>query len=157
MPTFKENKNPIMKSAYKKGKHSSAYKMKYQGVHSAFPFKESPIKQNDDIFGIKEKLTKKMFTDAGMEYVRKTEKQEVLEQEYRTKQYNHMHEYRLKYEKLQSKYNALMLKPILQGLVDNIEELQYALEKGNNWWSIVNYLTGVVKGVDEDITNKLEV
>jgi len=90
-------------------------------------------------------------------YLRKTEKQQKLEQEYRTERYNKMHEYRLKYEGLQQKYNALMLKPILQGLVDNIEELQYALEKGNNWWHIVNSLNGVVKGVDEDITNNLEV
>ena len=41
--------------------------------------------------------------------------------------------------------------------MDNVEELQYALEKGNNWWSIVNSLTGVVKGVDEDITNNFQV
>ena len=90
-------------------------------------------------------------------YLRKTEKQEKLEQEYRTKQYNHTHEYRLKYERLQSKYNAIMLKPILQGLVDNIEELQYALEKGNNWWNIVNSLKGISQGINEDINNELEV
>ena len=90
-------------------------------------------------------------------YLRKTEKQGVLEQEYRTERYKKMHEYRLKYEKLQSKYNAIMLKPILQGLMDNVEELQYALEKGNHWFNIVNSLKGISQGINEDINNELEV
>ena len=90
-------------------------------------------------------------------YLRKTEKQQKLDQEYRSKQFDRIHEYRLKYEKLQSKYNAMMLKPILQGLVDNIEELQYALEKGNHWFNIVNSLKGISQGINEDINNELEV
>ena len=51
----------------------------------------------------------------------------------------------------------MMLKPLLQGLVDNIEELQYAVDKGHHWSSIVDSLNGVVKGVNEDIINDLEV
>ena len=90
-------------------------------------------------------------------YLKKTEKQEKHEQEYRRKQYNHIHEYRIKYEKLQSKYNSMMLKPLLQGLVDNVEELQYAVEKGEYWNNIVNSLKGIAEGITEDIDNKLEV
>ena len=90
-------------------------------------------------------------------YLKKTEKQEKLEQEYRTKEYERIHEYRIKYDKLQSKYNAVMLKPLLQGLMDNVEELQYALEKGNHWFNIVNSLKGISQGITEDINNRLEV
>ena len=90
-------------------------------------------------------------------YLRKTEKQEKLDEEYRRKQYNHVHEYRMKYEKLQSKYNSMMLKPLLQGLVDNVEELQYAVDKGEYWNNIVNSLKGISEGITEDINNKLEV
>jgi hypothetical protein len=90
-------------------------------------------------------------------YLKKTAKQEKLENEYRRKRYNHTHEYRVKYEKLQSKYNAVMLKPLLQGLVDNVEELQYAVDKGEYWNNIVNSLKGIAEGITEDINNKLEV
>ena len=51
----------------------------------------------------------------------------------------------------------MMLKPLLQGLMDNVEELQYALEKGNHWFNIVNSLKGISQGITEDINNKLEV
>ena len=90
-------------------------------------------------------------------YLRKTAKQERLDNEQQRERWKRETDYRHKYRTLQSKYNSIMLKPILQGLADNIEELQHALDKGNNWWSIVNSLNGVVKGVDEDITNDLEV
>ena len=90
-------------------------------------------------------------------YLKKTAKQEKLEQEYRSKRYDHIHEYRIKYEKLQSKYNAMKLKPLLQGLLDNVEELQYALEKGNHWFNLVNSLKGISQGITEDIKNELEV
>ena len=90
-------------------------------------------------------------------YLKKTPIQESLENEQSRKRYNHVHEYRLKYEKLQQKYNSMMLKPLLQGLVDNIEELQYAVDKGHHWNSIVDSLNGVVKGVNEDIINDLEI
>jgi len=39
MPEFKKNTSPAMKKG-------SSYKMKYQGTHSAFPFK-SPIKNEE--------------------------------------------------------------------------------------------------------------
>ena len=90
-------------------------------------------------------------------YLKKTPQQESLEYEQGRKQYNHIHEYRQKYERLQSKYNSMMLKPLLQGLVDNIQELQYAVDKGHHWSSIVDSLNGVVKGVDKDIINDLEI
>ena len=90
-------------------------------------------------------------------YLKKTAKQEKLEQEYRSREYTRRNEYMIKYEKLQSKYNALKLKPLLQGLMDNVEELQYALEKGNHWFNIVNSLKGISQGITEDIKNELEV
>ena len=90
-------------------------------------------------------------------YLKKTAKQEKLEQEHRSREYTRRNEYMIKYEKLQSKYNALKLKPLLQGLMDNVEELQYALEKGNHWFNIVNSLKGISQGITEDIKNELEV
>ena len=51
----------------------------------------------------------------------------------------------------------MMLKPLLQGLVDNVEELQYAVEKGEYWNNIVNSLKGIAEGITEDIDNKLEI
>ena len=90
-------------------------------------------------------------------YLKKTPQQESLENEQRSKRWERESEYRRKYERLQQKYNTEMLKPLLQGLKDNIEELQYAVDKGHHWSSIVDSLNGVVKGVTEDITNDLEV
>ena len=90
-------------------------------------------------------------------YLRKTAKQEALENEQRSRRWERESEYRRKFERLQQKYNTEMLKPILHGLKNNIEELQYAVGKGHHWSSIVNSLNDVVKGVNEDITNDLEV
>ena len=63
-------------------------------------------------------------------YLKKTAKQEKLENEYHRKRWAVEKEWRDKYQALQSKYNTVMLKPLLQGLVDNVEELQYAVDKG---------------------------
>jgi len=90
-------------------------------------------------------------------YLKKTPQQESLENEQWREKWERESEYKRKYEKLQQKYNSMMLKPLLQGLVDNIEELQYAVDKGHHWSSIVDSLNGVVSGVNEDITNDLEI
>ena len=90
-------------------------------------------------------------------YLRKTEKQEKLDNEYRRKRGAIENEWRYKYQALQSKYNSMMLKPLLQGLVDNVEELQYAVDKGEYWNNIVHSLKGIAEGITEDINNKLEV
>ena len=90
-------------------------------------------------------------------YLRKTEKQEKLDNEYRRKRGAIENEWRYKYQALQSKYNSMMLKPLLQGLVDNVEELQYAVDKGEYWNNIVHSLKGIAEGITEDIDNKLEV
>ena len=90
-------------------------------------------------------------------YLRKTAKQEKLENEYRRKRWAIEDDWRIKYQALQSKYNSMMLKPLLQGLVDNVEELQYAVEKGQYWGNIVHSLKGIAQGIGEDIDNKLEL
>ena len=90
-------------------------------------------------------------------YLRKTEKQEKLDNEYRRKRGAIENEWRYKYQALQSKYNSMMLKPLLQGLVDNVEELQYAVDKGEYWNNIVHSLKGIAEGITEDIDNKLEL
>ena len=90
-------------------------------------------------------------------YLKYTAKQEKLNEESRKKRWAIENDWRDKYQKLQSKYNALMLKPLLQGLVDNVEELQYAVEKGQYWGNIVHSLKGLAQGIGEDIDNKLEV
>ena len=90
-------------------------------------------------------------------YLKKTEKQEKLDNEYRRKRWAIENDWRDKYQALQSKYNSMMLKPLLQGLVDNVEELQYAVDKGEYWNNIVNSLKGIAEGITEDINNKLEV
>ena len=90
-------------------------------------------------------------------YLRKTEKQAKLDNESNRRRWKADNEYRTKYQNLQSKYNALMLKPLLQGLVDNVEELQYAVEKGQYWGNIVHSLKGIAQGIGEDIDNILEV
>jgi len=90
-------------------------------------------------------------------YLRKTEKQEKLENESNRRRWKAESEFRTKYQNLQTKYNALVLKPILQGLMDNVEELQYALDGGQYWGNIVNSLKGIADGVGEDIDNKLEL
>ena len=89
-------------------------------------------------------------------YLRKTAKQEKLEDGQRRERWKKETDYRHKYQNLQSKYNSMMLKPILQGLVDNVEELQYAVDKGQYWGNIVNSLKGIAEGIDEDINDKLE-
>ena len=90
-------------------------------------------------------------------YLKYTAKQEKLHNEYSRKRWEADNEYRTKYQNLQSKYNALVLKPLLQGLVDNVEELQYAVDKGEYWNNIVHSLKGISEGITEDINNKLEV
>ena len=90
-------------------------------------------------------------------YLKKTAKQEKLDNEYHRKRWAVEREWRDKYQALQSKYNSMMLKPLLQGLVDNVEELQYAVDKGEYWNNIVNSLKGISEGITEDINNKLEV
>ena len=90
-------------------------------------------------------------------YLRKTEKQEKLDNEYRRKRWAIENDWRDKYQALQSKYNSMMLKPLLQGLVDNVEELQYAVDKGEYFNNIVNSLKVIAEGITEDIDNKLEI
>ena len=90
-------------------------------------------------------------------YLKKTAKQEKIENEYHRKRWAIEREWRDKYLALQSKYNSMMLKPLLQGLVDNVEELQYAVDKGEYWNNIVHSLKGISEGITEDINNKLEV
>ncbi len=90
-------------------------------------------------------------------YLDTTENEKRLRQEYHRKQYEIKSEWRTKYEKLQSKYNAMMLKPLLQELLDNVEELQYASEKGEYWNNIVHSLKGISGGIMEDLNNKLEL
>ena len=90
-------------------------------------------------------------------YLKYTDKQEKIQNEYRRKRWAIENDWRDKYQKLQSKYNSMMLKPLLQGLVDNVEELQYAVDKGEYWNNIVNSLKGISEGITEDINNKLEV
>ena len=90
-------------------------------------------------------------------YLKYTAKQEKIQDEARRKRWAIENDWRDKYQKLQSKYNSMMLKPLLQGLVDNVEELQYAVEKGEYWNNIVNSLKGIAEGITEDIDNKLEV
>ena len=90
-------------------------------------------------------------------YLKKTAKQEKLESEFRRKRWAIENDWRVKYQNLQTKYNSMMLKPLLQGLVDNVEELQYAVDKGQYWNNIVNSLKGIAEGITEDIDNKLEV
>ena len=90
-------------------------------------------------------------------YLKKTAKQEKLDNEYHRKRWAVERDWRDKYQALQSKYNSMMLKPLLQGLVDNVEELQYAVDKGEYWNNIVNSLKGIAEGITEDINNKLEV
>ena len=90
-------------------------------------------------------------------YLRKTEKQAKLDNKYRSEKWDADNEYRTKYQNLKSKYNSMMLKPLLQGLVDNVEELQYAVEKGQYWGNIVHSLKGIAQGIGEDIDNKLEL
>ena len=90
-------------------------------------------------------------------YLRKTTKQEKLESEFRRKRWAIENDWRVKYQALQTKYNTMMLKPLLQGLVDNVEELQYAVEKGQYPNNIIHSLKGIAEGITEDINNKLEV
>ena len=90
-------------------------------------------------------------------YLKKTAKQEKLDNEYHRKRWAIKREWRDKYQSLQSKYNSMMLKPLLQGLVDNVEELQYAVDKGQYWNGIIPSLKGIAEGIIEDINNKLEV
>ena len=90
-------------------------------------------------------------------YLKYTDKQEKIQNEYRRKRWAIENDWRDKYQKLQSKYNSMMLKPLLQGLVDNVEELQYAVDKGQYWGNIVHSLKGLAQGIGEDIDNKLEV
>ena len=90
-------------------------------------------------------------------YLKYTAKHEKLVNKYRRKRWAIENDWRDKYQALQSKYNAVMLKPLLQGLVDNVEELQYAVDKGEYWGNIVNSLKGIAEGITEDINNKLEV
>ena len=90
-------------------------------------------------------------------YLRKTAKQEKLDNEYHRKRWAIEKDWRDKYLALQSKHNSMMLKPLLQGLVDNVEELQYAVDKGEYWNNIVNSLKGIAEGITEDIDSKLEI
>ena len=90
-------------------------------------------------------------------YLKKTAKQEKLDNEYRRKRWAIENDWRDKYQALQSKYNSMMLKQLLQGLMDDVEELQYAVDKGQYWNNIVNSLKGISQGITEDINNKLEV
>ena len=80
-----------------------------------------------------------------------------MDNEYRRKRWAIENDWQNKYQALQSKYNSMMLKPLLQGLVDNVEELQYAVDKGEYWNNIVNSLKGIAEGITEDIDNKLEI
>ena len=90
-------------------------------------------------------------------YLKKTAKQEKLDNEYHRKRWAVERDWRDKYLSVQSTYNSMMLKPLLQGLVDNVEELQYAVDKGEYWNNIVHSLKGIAEGITEDINNKLEV
>ena len=90
-------------------------------------------------------------------YLKYTAKQEKLNEESRKRRWKAESEFRTKYQNLQSKYNSMMLKPLLQGLVDNVEELQYAVDKGEYWNNIVHSLKGISEGITEDINNKLEL
>jgi hypothetical protein len=90
-------------------------------------------------------------------YLRKTAKQEKLDMESNRRRWKSESEFRTKYQNLQTKYNKLVLKPILQELMDNVENLQYELEGGQYWGNIVNSLKGLADGVGEDIDNNLEV
>ena len=90
-------------------------------------------------------------------YLKYTDKQVKIQNEYHRKRWAIENDWRDKYQTLQSKYNSMMLKPLLQGLVDNVEELQYAVDKGEYWNNIVNSLKGIAEGITEDINNKLEV
>ena len=90
-------------------------------------------------------------------YLRKTEKQAKLDNESNRRRWKADNEFRTKYQNLQTKYNSMMLKPLLQGLVDNVEELQYAVDKGEYWNNIVHSLKGISEGITEDINNKLEL
>ena len=90
-------------------------------------------------------------------YLDTTENEKKIREEHYRKRYNIISEWRTKYEKLQSKYNAMMLKPLLQELLDNVQELQYASEKGVYWNNIVHSLKGISGGIMEDLNNKLEL
>ena len=90
-------------------------------------------------------------------YLKYTDKQVKIQNEYHRKRWAIENDWRDKYQKLQSKYNSMMLKPLLQGLVDNVEELQYAVDKGEYWNNIVHSLKGIAEGITEDIDNKLEL
>ena len=60
-------------------------------------------------------------------------------------------ELNLKYRALLHKYNSRELKDIVAGLLGNVEELSYALERGEDWSSVYNYLNSL----NTHLTNNL--
>jgi hypothetical protein len=63
---------------------------------------------------------------------------------------------RNKYNNLKNKYNTLKLNEIITGLLSNVEELSYALEKGEHSQHIINSLHGISESINDDINNTLE-
>ena len=60
-----------------------------------------------------------------------------------------------KYQSLLNKYNTKILKEVVSELMGNVEELHYALERGENWRDVYNSLHSVSTSTINDL-NEME-
>lgn len=89
-------------------------------------------------------------------YLRNTEKQNNIQMDRTREAYRKASRMEEKYNVLLQKYNKMMLKPIVRGLIDNMQELEYALDNGVAWKEVTKSLSSLAKGITSDINKTLE-
>ena len=70
--------------------------------------------------------------------------------------YQERQDERLKYDRLRDKYNALVLKSVVDELLENVQELSYAVEQNVNPNDLIKSLRSVGGTLLEDLNERLE-
>ena len=89
-------------------------------------------------------------------YLRASARYDIQMNQQRMERYQERQDERLKYDRLRDKYNALVLKSVVAELLDNVQELSYAVEQNVNPNDLIKSLRSVGGTLLEDLNDKLE-
>ena len=89
-------------------------------------------------------------------YLKASARYDIQMNQQRTERYQERQDERLKYDRLRNKYNALILKSVVDELLENVQELSYAVEQNVNPNDLIRSLRSVGGTLLEDLNDKLE-
>ena len=89
-------------------------------------------------------------------YLRASARYDIQMNQLRMERYQERQDERLKYDRLKNKYNSLILKSVVDELLENVQELSYAVEQNVNPNDLIRSLRSVGGTLLEDLNERLE-